>query len=240
MRATLLAGLMALLVLAFFFLPWAQDGRFQSGYQFALNSSPLLFLIPVVATLVIIWSGLRIGRGYRLRPAVPPSPDWLEIMPPPLGSVMAESDSPLSINASAATPSFSKAPAQETESVVRPPSADPLPGVEPAAPDLLAWLVIADGPRMGERFRLQPLTTIGRTAGNSIILDDTALSSYHAYVKLEDGRFCLYDKNSTNGTFIYNIRQATWQRIDCYDLQDGAQIKLGRLILHFMAVEAPT
>ncbi len=102
-------------------------------------------------------------------------------------------------------------------------------------PAALAWLVMKDGPRAGHTFPLSEVTSIGRDAGNDIIIDDTSMSGQHAKVKLEEGgQFILYDLASTNGVFAYDVDKGDWERVYRYDLSDGRQIKLGRTVLHFM------
>lgn len=104
-------------------------------------------------------------------------------------------------------------------------------------PQQLAWLIIRDGPRAGHQFRLTEVTNIGRDASNDIVLDDTALSTQHARVKLENEVFLLYDLASTNGTFVRNSANNDWEQIYRQELKDGDQIKFGRIILHFMKLE---
>ncbi|MGB8700976.1 MAG: ATP-binding cassette domain-containing protein, partial [Thermosynechococcaceae cyanobacterium] len=43
---------------------------------------------------------------------------------------------------------------------------------------------------------------IGRDPTNDMVINHPAASRYHAQIKLQQGRYTLYDLNSTNGTFI--------------------------------------
>lgn len=96
-----------------------------------------------------------------------------------------------------------------------------------------AWLEIGSGDRQGEKFRLQPLTEIGRDVRNDIVIEDTALSALHARILSENGRFFIVDQNSTNGVFIFESSTNRWEKQDSYELQDGTEIKIGRTVLHF-------
>ncbi len=100
-------------------------------------------------------------------------------------------------------------------------------------PEIAAWLLIDSGGSQKEKFSLRASTTIGRDSSNDLVLDDTALSGTHARIFGESGRFFILDQNSTNGIFIFNTIQNQWEKQDQYELQDGSQIKLGRIVLHF-------
>lgn len=58
--------------------------------------------------------------------------------------------------------------------------------------------------RTGQRYVLQvgQTVTLGRHPENSILLDDSTVSAFHAEVRFESGRWVLYDRGSTNGTFV--------------------------------------
>ncbi len=45
-------------------------------------------------------------------------------------------------------------------------------------------------------------TSLGRQLENDIVFHEEFLSRYHAEVVYEDGKYVLYDKNSTSGTFV--------------------------------------
>ncbi len=100
--------------------------------------------------------------------------------------------------------------------------------------ELLAWLVVASGERRGEQFRLFSDTTIGRDLSNDIVIDDTAMSSRHARIRGENGRFFIFDQNSTNGVFVFDSQHNRWEKRDACELHDGDQIKMGRTVLHLM------
>lgn len=101
------------------------------------------------------------------------------------------------------------------------------------SPESAAWLIIGSGERRGEQFRLLADTLIGRDTTNDIVIDDTAMSNVHARIRSDNGRFFVYDHNSTNGVFIFDTATNRWEKRDGYELQNGDQIKVGRTVLHF-------
>jgi pSer/pThr/pTyr-binding forkhead associated (FHA) protein len=48
----------------------------------------------------------------------------------------------------------------------------------------------------------KPRITLGRHLENDIVFHEDFLSRYHAEIAYEDGKYILYDKNSTSGTFV--------------------------------------
>jgi len=56
--------------------------------------------------------------------------------------------------------------------------------------------------QIGETHPLLPITTLGRSATNSIIVGDSFASSEHARIVLENGQWWLEDRNSRNGTLL--------------------------------------
>ena len=57
----------------------------------------------------------------------------------------------------------------------------------------------------GEIFPLLPLTSLGRSPTNSIIINDSFASSEHAVVALRHGQWWLEDRNSRNGTALNDL-----------------------------------
>jgi pSer/pThr/pTyr-binding forkhead associated (FHA) protein len=62
--------------------------------------------------------------------------------------------------------------------------------------------------------------TIGRTAGNTILIDNPGVSRRHAVVRLEGDRSILEDLGSANGTFVNG------QRVTRHELKDGDEIAI--------------
>lgn len=87
---------------------------------------------------------------------------------------------------------------------------EPLPSqhvqrVEGAAsvPAML-WLIDQS---TGRRYPLRAgVTTIGRSGDNDVVLDAPSISTHHAEIRYENDRFVVYDKDSTNGTFVNGRR----------------------------------
>ena len=73
-----------------------------------------------------------------------------------------------------------------------------------------------------ERFALQAITTVGRSASNTIVVADDFASIEHARIVLENGDWWLEDRNSRNGTRLNEakIEQRTI-------LKDGDRIGIG-------------
>jgi len=105
------------------------------------------------------------------------------------------------------------------------------------APTTLAYLVVQDGVHQGKAFQLNETTNIGRKADvNDIVLDDDAVSRQHARVRLENGKFVLYDLASANGTFVRTAK-GEWERIQKRPLANGMSVKIGGTVLVFMHVK---
>jgi Nif-specific regulatory protein len=72
-----------------------------------------------------------------------------------------------------------------------------------SAPDL-AYLVIRDGKKWSDVFRLMPgrTVTIGRSTNSQIVIKEEQASRQHAEIFLSEGSWVLRDLNSRNGTAI--------------------------------------
>jgi pSer/pThr/pTyr-binding forkhead associated (FHA) protein len=94
----------------------------------------------------------------------------------------------------------------------------------------LAALVVTrshgDGPRVGERMPLRAVSSVGRDAGNDIVLNDEAASAKHAIVSFADGEWWLEDAGSTNGTVLNGSRIREKERF-----QYGDEVAVGRIAL---------
>ncbi len=90
-------------------------------------------------------------------------------------------------------------------------------------------LVVVEGnPQLpvGAAWLLQPFTTLGRGAANTIVLPETYVSAEHALITLRNGQWWLEDRDSRNGTLVndFRIDEPTV-------LSDGDVIGIGRLRL---------
>lgn len=54
----------------------------------------------------------------------------------------------------------------------------------------------------GDALPLRPVTRLGRSEENTIVLDDTFISAEHAVIMQRDGTWWLSDRGSTNGTAV--------------------------------------
>lgn len=77
-------------------------------------------------------------------------------------------------------------------------------------------------------FTLRPVTAIGRTGDNHIVIDDTFASSNHAIIAWRDDAWWVEDLDSHNGTFL-NDEQITEPRL----LVSGDRIGIGETVLRF-------
>ncbi len=80
----------------------------------------------------------------------------------------------------------------------------------------------------GQTISLENLVKIGRQPGNQIVLDDPLVSKQHAQIELQEGIYILTDTNSTNGTFLNDMRIT-----DPRALKDGDIIRIGNTTLRF-------
>ena len=100
----------------------------------------------------------------------------------------------------------------------------------------LAVLVVtkshAGGPRVGERLPLRAVSSVGRDAGNDVVLNDEAASVKHSIVSFADGEWWLEDAGSTNGTLLNGSR--IW---DKERLHYGDEVQVGRIGLRLERVQ---
>ena len=74
----------------------------------------------------------------------------------------------------------------------------------------------------------KPTTTIGRQLGNDLVFHEEFLSRQHAEIVYEDGKFILYDKQSTSGTFVNG------KKIERCILNSGDLISFANINLMFV------
>jgi pSer/pThr/pTyr-binding forkhead associated (FHA) protein len=78
----------------------------------------------------------------------------------------------------------------------------------------------------GVSYPLRPVTTIGRSPTNTIVIPQTFASAEHAVLTLKNGQWWLEDRKSTNGTLL-NDDRVTSPTI----VTDGDIIGIGHLYL---------
>src|SRR5579859_687973 len=100
---------------------------------------------------------------------------------------------------------------------------------------MTATLVGLAGGLIGKRFEVgsQPLT-FGRGEENDIVLTTAAASRHHAEVRREAGGYVLYDRGSTDGTWVNGVA------VTARPLVSGDQVTIGDEIFRFEAPSVET
>jgi hypothetical protein len=73
--------------------------------------------------------------------------------------------------------------------------------------------------------------TLGRQEENTIVIDNLAVSGYHAKIDKVGGEYILTDLQSTNGTFVND------QKVVSHKLSHGDNIVIGKHVILFVATE---
>jgi DNA-binding NtrC family response regulator len=95
-----------------------------------------------------------------------------------------------------------------------------------------ARFVVTKGRDEGKEMVLQaPLVTIGTLPENSLVLSDPTVSRKHASVEETSSGYILHDLDSTNGTFLDNVRVREGY------LQAGSRFRLGQTEMVFSPLE---
>ena len=87
-----------------------------------------------------------------------------------------------------------------------------------------ALLIVTRGFEGGASYLLdKPATTVGRSSGRDILLDDITVSRHHATFSLDDGVVTITDHGSLNGTYVNR------QLIDgSQALKRGDEVQIGK------------
>ena len=98
---------------------------------------------------------------------------------------------------------------------------------------MTATVVVLEGGLAGKRFVVgsQPLT-FGRGDDNDIALSTPSASRLHAELRREAAGYVLYDRGSTNGTFVNGVP------VTVRPLKSGDQIKIGDEVFRFDVIDA--
>ncbi|RMG96358.1 MAG: GGDEF domain-containing protein [Deltaproteobacteria bacterium] len=108
----------------------------------------------------------------------------------------------------------------------------------PARTDESSYLVVLSGTAIGRMFKVEPgMHRMGRAAHVDIVLDDPGVSRVHARLVVgDDGAVDIEDLDSTNGTFVNDLRVRRAR------LRDGDKIRIGTVTIlkfaHRNALEA--
>ncbi len=77
----------------------------------------------------------------------------------------------------------------------------------PAGNPLRCRITIRNGPMTHHTFVLhQDISTLGRTIGNDVVIQDATVSRHHARLFFHDGNWLIEDLQSANGTFVNGTR----------------------------------
>ncbi len=71
---------------------------------------------------------------------------------------------------------------------------------------------------------------IGRDKSNQLIIADSKVSRFHAIVSFENGEAYIKDTNSSNGTFVNDVKINENVK---HKLKNGDKIKLGTTVITF-------
>ncbi|MCK4796189.1 MAG: FHA domain-containing protein [Spirochaetes bacterium] len=89
-------------------------------------------------------------------------------------------------------------------------------------------------PRLEVRGQYKTLSNkafgIGRDKSNQLIIADTKVSRYHAFITFEDDEAYIKDTDSANGTYINDVRIPSGKKIK---LKNGDKIKVGTTVIGF-------
>jgi pSer/pThr/pTyr-binding forkhead associated (FHA) protein len=83
-----------------------------------------------------------------------------------------------------------------------------------------------DALAVGTTFRLQPVTSIGRSPANTVPVSDTYASAQHTLVTWREGQWWLEDRGSRNGTFLNDTRVSGPTVVSAGDVIGVGRIKL--------------
>lgn len=115
----------------------------------------------------------------------------------------------------------------ETPPPSTPVAAEAPPHPEPVAPPApvhrgpIPEVVLMVGDKQLGAFSLAAgEATIGRTPGNTIVIDNAGVSRRHAVIRVKGDKVVIEDLGSANGTFVRG------QRIEEYELRDGDEIAI--------------
>jgi pSer/pThr/pTyr-binding forkhead associated (FHA) protein len=78
---------------------------------------------------------------------------------------------------------------------------------------------------------LSDSVSIGRHEDNTIVIDNLAVSGYHARIDLTGSEYILTDLQSTNGTFVND------EKVVSHKLGHGDNVAIGKHVLLFVATE---
>jgi pSer/pThr/pTyr-binding forkhead associated (FHA) protein len=81
----------------------------------------------------------------------------------------------------------------------------------------------------------KPITTMGRSADNDIVLSEDIVSRHHALLEWVDNTLYITDSGSTNGTIVNGTQIEPQMR---FSLKDGDVLSIGNYVIMFRMTEA--
>lgn len=102
------------------------------------------------------------------------------------------------------------------------------------SPQEAPYLAAIAGPLRGRTFAItSDYFTIGRSTENQLVIEGGLVSRQHALIVRQQGPYVLYDRESTNGTWVNGGRVAQ------HALQPGDQIQIGPVVFVFQRAGTP-
>lgn len=93
-----------------------------------------------------------------------------------------------------------------------------------------AYRLVSICERVNFRLPQCDLLVIGRAISNDIVFDDPTVSTRHAELRWDQGKWIVHDLNSTNGTFVsYRGVPQEEQRVEYNALQSGSLVRFGQV-----------
>jgi MoxR-like ATPase len=94
----------------------------------------------------------------------------------------------------------------------------------------MAKIVFRSGDLIGQEVTVpEKGLTVGRSARADVVVNDRLISGEHVNIRLQDGRWWLYDMNSSNGTLVNG------ESVKAVELRGQDAIQLGTVQLEFFA-----
>jgi hypothetical protein len=105
-----------------------------------------------------------------------------------------------------------------------------MPGMPQAQGGFAPHLMFMSGPRAGERVPLFHGFLVGKAPGCNLLIEDGYTSSHHAQFAVDPrGHVRLYDRGSTNGTYVNGVR------VSEYALEHGVTVRIGSTEFRYLA-----
>jgi hypothetical protein len=194
-----------------------------------LPGEPVTPVTPVTPPAPAIASPVAVTPPVAAAAAVPPRP---RSPAPPVAAAAVPPTEPAFEQRSSSTTGMTN--------FMRPPSPSDfkVPSRNKVSGDTEAFGTISISPAMliedrgglpGAHHRLGPVTTLGRTPDNKIVVHTKEVSRRHAEIVMAGGGYLVKDLGSPNGTFVNG------ERITEHRLQEGDKVTLGGKVFVFKA-----